>query len=96
MINIFSLIFHSLEGLSYWHSTVLKYVCKLTFLSHHVSVVITLIKGTLEALTRAVANKKLVVSVIITVTVIYSLKKSSQNFCTNSVKDLTTFEIEIY
>ena len=58
MINIFSLIFHSLEGLSYWHSTVLKYVCKLTFLSHHESVVITLIKGTLEDLTRAVADKK--------------------------------------
>lgn len=43
-------------------------------LSHHESVVITLIKGTLEDLTRAVADKKLVVSVIITVTVIYFKK----------------------
>ena len=37
----------------------LYYICmQMDFLSHHESVVITLIKGTLEDLTRAVANKK--------------------------------------
>ena len=49
-------------------------ICMQINLSHHESVVITLIKGTLEDLTRAVADKKLVVSVIITVTVIYFKK----------------------
>ena len=39
----------------------IKYVCEGTFLSHHESVVIILIKGTLEDLTKAVTNKKQVI-----------------------------------